>query len=102
MAAETIEIQVNCTGCGGTGLQLTIPGLDSMPGVAVICGTCHGHGAEKMTITPYNGRVPIEGIEQVFYDAGASFGFIGPCTSYGEFIELVPASVVQLPVQLTV
>jgi len=48
MATHTLEVDVECTSCGGTGLYV---GLGERDGAAVVCSRCHGTGCARLVVT---------------------------------------------------
>jgi hypothetical protein len=65
-----IQIDAECSSCGGTGLY---SGMCEGPGIAVVCLRCEGTGCEKVYYRPFAGRKKKKGIKVVYRSGG---GFI--------------------------
>lgn len=82
-------ILVHCRDCGATGLY---QGFAEPKGHAVICITCNGTGAEKISYSPFKKRKQKQGIEYVCISVGKSLitgvGGVRKKIPYAEFLKL--------------
>lgn len=88
---EKQVMQVQCRGCGGTG-------LDEWIKLWRLCDTCKGTGAEAIEYMPYSGRVHHEGAPAVMIRTrGYSEGeWIDPeFVSYDEFLTRIPEAPIE-------
>ena len=70
-ADPTVEVDVECSACRGTGLYV---GMCENDGAAVVCVKCNGTGKVHMSLTPFTGRRKRDGVTRVFE---TNPGFIG-------------------------
>jgi DnaJ-class molecular chaperone len=84
-------ILAKCSACSGTGLY---EGMCEKSGEPVVCLKCGGTGAEKITYTPYTGRVKRSGVKAVYRSRGtfivSGVGPTGQAMTYAEFCEKHP------------
>lgn len=80
-------LETECRSCGGSGVYR---GFAEPPGVAVVCLNCDGSGCSKINYTPFTGRKPREGIQEVRRSRGTFIGTgVGPTggsVTYREFV----------------
>ena len=58
-----IELEIECSACGATGLYV---GLGEKDGAAVVCSRCNGTGAVRLSVTKFQRRRVREGVKQVY------------------------------------
>jgi len=83
---KKIEITVECTSCGGTGVY---SGFAEPKGVAVVCLGCGGTGEKKLSFIPFTKRKERRGIKIVRRSKGfflpTGIGPTGGSVTYAEF-----------------
>lgn len=57
-----VEVVVECTACGATGLY---KGCAESPGVGVVCWGCDGTGRKTLIYKPFAGRIQRSDIQTV-------------------------------------
>jgi len=83
------SIIVECRSCSGTGLYC---GFVEAKGEAVVCVTCHGIGATKLSGKDFTGRKKKRGITKIRGGSGSIRDNAARATwfSYAEFERMVP------------
>lgn len=82
-------VLAECKSCGGTGLYR---GFAEREGEPVVCMTCNGTGADRISYTPFTGRKRKNGVKcvrmsrETFIATGVG-GKEGSEMTYSEFLE---------------
>ena len=79
-ADPTVEVDVECSACRGTGLYV---GMCENDGAAVVCVKCNGTGKVHMSLTPFTGRRKRDGVTRVFETNPGFIGLRGSDSSEG-------------------
>jgi len=85
--APHMEIETECSSCGGRGVYC---GFAEPRGTGVVCLNCEGTGCRKVKYTPFTARKRREGVEIVRRSKGGFIGTgVGPTgasVTYEEFL----------------
>lgn len=61
--SDYIELEVECSSGGGTGVY---SGMGERDGASVVCYHCKGTGKSSIRYTPFTGKKKAEGVERVY------------------------------------
>lgn len=82
-----IEVKVECSSCGGSGVYC---GFAEPKGTGVVCVYCDGTGGKTISYKPFEGLKKREGVRTVRRSAGTFIGTgvgpVGSSVSYDEFL----------------